>query len=134
NTCKDAVCTFALMGQGPFLSLIKSVGSTQRLKTVSEVRTSLLLSTFLLAPTARWAAADPLRKARTQATQQAQVNEFHQREQLEHLNRAQELNETQRQLDQLRHLEASRPGLAAQPRAQQLNETQRQLDQFQLEH
>src|SRR5215813_2671768 len=26
------------MGQGPFLSLIKSVGSTQKLKTVSEVR------------------------------------------------------------------------------------------------
>src|SRR5215472_11022306 len=26
------------MGQGPFLSLIKSIGSTQKLKTVSEVR------------------------------------------------------------------------------------------------
>jgi hypothetical protein len=97
------------------------------------VTASLLLSTLLLAPTARWAATDPLRQTRTQATQQEQVNALHQREQLEHLKRAQELNKTQRQLDKLRHQETSRPGLAAQPRAQQLNETQRQLDQLKLE-
>src|SRR5256712_14049633 len=36
-------------------------------------------------------------------------------------------------LPRLRHQAASRPGLAAQPRAQQLNETQRQLDQLKLE-
>src|SRR6266478_8488756 len=105
----------------------------QNLKIVSKVRTSLLLSTFLLAHTARWAATDPLRQERTQATQQQQVNELSQREQLENLKRALELHQTQRQLDQLRQQEASCPGLAAQPRAQQLNETQRQLDQLKLE-
>jgi hypothetical protein len=94
---------------------------------------SLLLFTFLLASTARWAATDPLRKEWTHATQQAQVNELSQREQLAHLKRALELNQTQRQLDQLRHQGASRPGLAAQPPAQQLNETQRRLDQLKLE-
>ena len=51
----------------------------------------------------------------------------------QNLKRAQELTQAQRQLDQLRQQEASRPGLAAQPRAQQLNETQRQLDQLKLE-
>jgi hypothetical protein len=102
-------------------------------KLLRPVTASLLLSTLLLASTARWAATDPLRKERTQATQQQQVNELTQREQLEHLNRALELNQTQRQLDQLRQQEASRPGLAAQPRAQQLNETQKQLDQLTLE-
>src|SRR5262245_13311978 len=56
----------------------------------------------------------------------------HQREQLDNLNRALELNQTQRQLDQLRNQAAS-PGLAAQPRVQQLNETQKQLDQLKLE-
>jgi len=93
----------------------------------------LLLSTVLLASTARWAATEPLRKEWTQATQQKQVNELYQREQLEHLTRAQELNQTQRQLDQLRQQEANRPGVAAQPRAQQLHETQKQLDQLKLE-
>jgi hypothetical protein len=90
-------------------------------------------ASLLLAPTARWAAADQLRKARTHATQQAQINALHQRAQLEHLQRAQELHHTQRQLDQLRHQAASRPGLAAQLREQQLNQTQRQLDQLKLE-
>jgi hypothetical protein len=97
------------------------------------VTARLLLSTLLLAPTARWAAADPLRTERTPATQQAQVNELRQREPLEHLKRAQELTHTQRQLDQLRHQAASRPGLAAPLRVQQLHETQRQLDQLKLE-
>ena len=83
------------------------------------VTASLLLSIVLLAPTARWAATDPLRHERTHATQQQQINELNQREQLEDLKRAQDLNETQRQLDRLRHQAASRPGLAAQPRAQQ---------------
>ena len=97
------------------------------------VTASLLLSTFLLASSARWAATDPLRKEWTQAIQQKQVNELTQREQLENLKRAQELTQTQRQLDQLRQQEASRPGLAAPPRTQQLSETQRQLDQLKLE-
>ena len=97
------------------------------------VTTSLLLSILLLAHTARWAATDPLRQERTHANQQKQVNELTQREQLEALQRAQDLNQTQRQLDQLRNQAASRPGLAAQPRAQQLNETQKRLDQLQLE-
>jgi len=47
------------------------------------VTASLLLSTLLLAHTARWAATDPLRKEWTPATQQAQVNALHQREQLD---------------------------------------------------
>jgi hypothetical protein len=102
-------------------------------KLLRPVTASLLLSTLLLASTARWAATDQLRKERTQATQQKQVNEFYQREQLENLKRALELNQTQRQLDQLRQQEASRPGLASQSRAQQLNETQKQLDQLNLE-
>jgi hypothetical protein len=97
------------------------------------VTASLLLSTVLLASTARWAAADPLRKEWRRATQQKQINELNQREQLEYLKRAQELTQTQRQLDQLRQQEASHPGLAAQPRAQQLHETQKQLDQLKLE-
>src|SRR5215475_14322396 len=97
------------------------------------VTASLLLSIFLLAHTARWAATDPLRPERTHATQQQHVNELSQREQLEDLKRAQELDQTQRQLDQLRNQAASRPGLAAQPRAQQLHETQKQLDRLQLE-
>jgi hypothetical protein len=97
------------------------------------VTASLLLSTVLLVPTARWAAADPLRQERTHATQQKQVNGLSQREQLEDLKRAQDLTHTHRQLDQLRQQEARRPGLAAQPRAQQLNETQKQLDQLKLE-
>ena len=97
------------------------------------VTARLLLAIFLLAPTARWAAADQLRKARTHATQQAQVNALHQHAQLEHLQRAQELTQTQKQLDQLRQQEASRPDLAAQPHAQQLSETQKQLDQLKLE-
>jgi len=67
------------------------------------VTASLLLSIVLLAPTARWAATDPLRQERTHATQQQQINELNQREQLEDLKRAQDLNQTQRQLDQLRH-------------------------------
>ena len=103
------------------------------MKLLRPVTASLLLSTVLLASPARWAAADPLRKARTHATQQKHVNELSQREQLEHLKRALELHQTQRQLDQLRQQAASRPGLAAQPRAQQLNETQKQLDQLKLE-
>jgi hypothetical protein len=102
-------------------------------KLLRPVTASLLLSTFLLTHTARWAATDPLRKERTQATQQEQLNELYQRAQLEALKRAQELTHTQRQLDQLRQQEASRPGLAAQPRAQQLNETQKQLDHLKLE-
>jgi hypothetical protein len=97
------------------------------------VTASLLLSILLLAQTARWAASDPLRQERTHATQQKQINEFYQREQLEDLKRAQDLHQTQRQLDQLRNQAASRPGFAAQSRAQQLNETQKQLDQLQLE-
>jgi hypothetical protein len=97
------------------------------------VPASLLLSIVLLAPTARWAATDPLRHERTYATQQKQINELSQREQLEHLKRAQDLSQTQRQLDQLRNQAASRSDLAAQPRAQQLNETQKQLDQLKLE-
>jgi hypothetical protein len=102
-------------------------------KLLRPVIVSLLLSTVLLAPPARWAAADQLRKERTHATQQKHVNELSQREQLEYLKRALELHQTQRQLDQLRQQEASRPGLAPQPRAQQLNETQKQLDQLKLE-
>jgi len=97
------------------------------------VTASLLLSTFLLASSARWVATDPLRKEWTQAIQQQQVNELYQREQLDYLNRALELNQAQRQLDQLRQQEAGRPGLAAPPRAQQLSETQKQLDQLKLE-
>jgi hypothetical protein len=87
----------------------------------------------LLASTARWAATNPLRQGRTHATQQHHVNALTQREQLEDLKRVQDLKQTQRQLDQLRHQAASRPGLAAQPRAQQLHETQKQLDQLKLE-
>jgi hypothetical protein len=102
-------------------------------KLLRPVTASLLLSTFLLASTAHWAATDPLRHERIQATQQQQVNELTQREQRDNLNRALELNQTQRQLDQLRQQDASRPGLAAQPRLQQLNETQKQLDQLKLE-
>ena len=100
------------------------------MKLLRPVTASLLLSTFLLASTAHWAATDPLRPERIQATQQQQVNELHQREQLDNLNRALELNHTQRQLDQLRQQEASRSGFAAQSRAQQLHETQKQLDQL----
>ena len=103
------------------------------MKLLRPVIASLLLSTVLLASTARWAATEPLRKEWTQATQQKQVNELSQREQLENLKRALELHQTQRQLDQLRQQDASRPGLAAQPRLQQLNETQKQLDQLKLE-
>jgi len=102
-------------------------------KLLRPVTASLLLSTVLLAHTASWAVADPLRKEWTHATQQKQINALQQREQLDNLNRALELNQTQRQFDQLWQQEASRPGLAAQPRAQQLNETQKQLDQLQLE-
>jgi hypothetical protein len=102
-------------------------------KLLRPITVSLLLSIILLASTARWAAANPLRKEWTHATQQKQVNELDQREQLDNLNRTLELNQTQRQLDQLRNLAGSRPDLAAQPRAQQLNETQKQLDQLQLE-
>jgi hypothetical protein len=97
------------------------------------VTASLLLSTVLLASPARWATTDPLRQERTHAIQEAHVNELNQREQLEALKRAQNLNHTQRQLDQLRHQAASRSGPAAQPRAQQLHETQKQLDQLKLE-
>ena len=103
------------------------------MKLLKPVTISLLLSTLLFASTARCAAADPLRQERTRATQQAQTNELYQRQQLENLNRDQELTQTQRQLDQLRQQEASRPGVAVQPRAQQLNETQKQLDQLKLE-
>ena len=60
------------------------------MKLLRPVTANLLLFTFLLAPTARWAVADPLRKERTHATQQKQVNELNQREQLENLKRAQE--------------------------------------------
>jgi hypothetical protein len=88
---------------------------------------------FLLAHTARWAATDPLRQERTHAIQRQHVNELTQRAQLEDLKRAQDLKQTQRQFDQLRHQAASHPGLAAQPRAQQLHETQKQLDQLKLE-
>jgi hypothetical protein len=102
-------------------------------KLLRPVTASLLLSTVLLAPTARWAVADRLRQERTPATQQQQVNTLYQREQLEHLKRAQDLTQTQRQIDQLRQQEARRPDLAAQPRAPQLNETQKQLDQLKLE-
>jgi len=102
-------------------------------KLLKPVTISLLLSTLLFASTARCAAADPLRQERTRAAQQAQTNELYQRQQLENLNRDQELTQTQRQLDQLRQQEASRPGVAVQPRAQQLNETQKQLDQLKLE-
>ena len=76
---------------------------------------SLLLSTFLLASTARWAATDPLRQERTHATQQQHINELDQRQQLEDLNRAQDLSQTQRQLDQLRQQAASRPDLRGYP-------------------
>ena len=103
------------------------------MKLLRPVIASLLLSTLLLASTARWAATDQLRKEWTQATQQKQVNELSQREQLDHFKRALELHQTQGQLDQLRQQEASRPGLAAPPRTQQLSETQRQLDQLKLE-
>ena len=102
------------------------------MKLLRPVTASLLLSTFLLASTARWAATDPLRPERTHAIQQEHVNELNQRKQRDNLQRAQELTQTQRQLDQLRNQAAS-PGLAAQPRAQQLNETQKQLDQLKLE-
>jgi len=101
-------------------------------KLLRPVTASLLLSTFLLASTARWAATDPLRQERTHAIQQEHVNGLNQRKQLDNLQRAQELTQTQRQLDQLRNQAAS-PGLAAQPRVQQLNETQKQLDQLKLE-
>jgi hypothetical protein len=74
---------------------------------------SLLLSTFLLSSTARWAATDPLRQERTQATQQKQINELDQREQLDNLNRGQELSQTQRQLDLLRQQAVNRSGPAA---------------------
>ena len=103
------------------------------MKLLRPVPASLLLSTFLLAHTALWAATDQLRNEPTPATQQEQVDELHQRTQLENLKRAQELNQTQRQLDQLRQQDSSRPGLAAQPREQQLNQTQRQLDQLKHE-
>ena len=103
------------------------------MKLLKPVTISLLLSTLLFASTARCAAADPLRQERTRATQQAQTNELYQRQQLENLNRDQELTQTQRQLDQLRQQEASRPNLAAPLREQQLNETQRQLNQLQQE-
>src|SRR5262245_47095232 len=111
-------------------------GSANRGAPVTPLRpvtASLLLSMFLLAHTARWAATDPLRQEWAHATQQQQVNELSQREQLEDLHRTQDLKHTQRQLDQLRNQAASRPGLAAQPRAQQLHETQKQLDQLKLE-
>ena len=103
------------------------------MKLLRLVTTRLLLATCLLAHNAPWAAADPLRQERMPATQQKHINELDQREQLDNLNRAQELRQTQRQLDQLRQQEARRPGLAAQPRAQQLHETQKQLDQLKLE-
>ena len=103
------------------------------MKLLMPVPASLLLSTFLLAHTALWAATDQLRNEPTPATQQEQVDELHQRTQLENLKRAQELNQTQRQLDQLRQQEASRPNLAAPLREQKLNETQRQLNQLQQE-
>ena len=38
NLFQDEVCTFALRGQWPLLSARKSVGSTQKLKSVPEVR------------------------------------------------------------------------------------------------
>jgi len=91
----------------------------------------LLLSTVLLASTARWAATDQRRQERTRATQQAHVNALTQRAQLERLNRALALHHTQRQLDQ-RRLQAASPGIAAHARAQ-CNETQKQLDQHTLE-
>ena len=103
------------------------------MKLLRPITARLLLSTLLLASTACWAVADPLRKEWAQASQQQQVNELYQREQLDYLNRALELNQAQRQLDQLRQQEAGRPGLAAPPRAQQLSETQKQLDQLKLE-
>jgi hypothetical protein len=62
-------------------------------KLLKPVTISLLLSTLLFAPTARCAAADQLRQERTRATQQAQTNELYQRQQLENLNRDQELNQ-----------------------------------------
>src|SRR5215471_386212 len=90
-----------------------SWGCSQRrrgvpVKLLRPVTVSLLLSTLLLVPTARWAATEPLRKARTPVTQQEQINEITQREQLENLQRAQELNETQKQLGQLRDQAVSR--------------------------
>ena len=85
------------------------------MKLLRFITVSLLLSTFLLSSTARWAATDPLRQERTQATQQKHVNELSQREQLEHLQRTQELTQTQRQLDQLRQQAASRPDLRGYP-------------------
>src|SRR5262249_18833452 len=97
------------------------------------VTACLLLVILLLAHTALGAATEHLRKARTHATQQEQVNELSQREQPEHLQRAQELHQTQRQLDQLRDQDARRPGRAAPLREQQLNQTQRQLDQLKQE-
>ena len=68
------------------------------MKLLRPVTARLLLSTLLLAPTARWAATAQLRQERTPATQQAHVNDLQQREQLENLQRAQELTQTQRQL------------------------------------
>ena len=102
------------------------------MKLLRPVTASLLLFTLLLASTARWAATDPLRQEWTQAIPQQHINELNQREQLDNLNRALALNQTQRQLDKLRN-QAANPGLAAQLRAQQLNETQKQLDQLKLE-
>ena len=101
------------------------------MKLLRPVTARLLLCTLLLASPARWAATDPLRKEWTHAIQQQHINELNQREQLDNLNRALALNQTQRQLDKLRN-QAANPGLAAQPRAQQLHETQKQLDQLQL--
>jgi hypothetical protein len=49
------------------------------------------------------APAQPLEGDPEHTTQQAQINALHQREHLEHLQRAQDLHHTQRQLDQLRH-------------------------------
>jgi len=92
----------------------------------------LLLSTVLLVSTARWAATDQRRQERMRATQQAHVNALTQRAQRARLNRALELQHTQRQRDQRRHQAAS-PGIAAHARAQRLNETQKQLDQLTLE-
>jgi hypothetical protein len=123
----DALNTVSHQGYG----LSGTTGASVTL--LRPMTVSLLLSTVLLASTARWASADPLRKERTHATEQKQVNALRQREQLEDLKRALELKQTQWQLDRLRQQEASRPGLAAQPRAQQLHETQRQLDQLKLE-
>ena len=58
--------------------------------------------------------------------QRQQINELRAQQQLDHLQREQELNQAQEQLNQMRQRGQTNPG----PRPEQLNDVQRQLDQM----